>query len=176
MSLEVVEDGRYPLFEKLESGDLDMLIMSESTNYITPIRKDYHRLPITELEYSCCVAPYHRLAGYKRINAKDVGNDPVVTFQKGYHQQEFIKQMFADVGLVPNVTFCSGQLSTIWEMVAHSGMVTFLYQALRHQRPDLCFIDLDVNMTLHISLYWRPGGFIYNDMNKMIRCVRELQF
>ncbi len=175
VSFEVVEDGRYPLFDKLESGEIDMLIMSEAGNYTAPLKNDYHRLPITELEYSCCVAPGHRLAGCGRVGAADVGADPVVTFLQGYHQQEFIHKMFAEAGLVPNVAFCSGQLSTIWEMVAHSGMVTFLYRALSRQRPDLRFIPLQISMPVRISLFWRLGDFLYSDMNKLIRCVRELR-
>lgn len=175
VSLEIIEDGRYPLFDKLEKRELDMLIMSEGNNYITPISKEYLRLPITDLEYCCCVAPYHRLAGYPFISAPDVGGDPLVTFQPSYQQHEFVNKMFADVGLTPNVVFRSAQLSTIMEMVTYCGMVTFLYKALQHQWPDLRFIPLDVNMSIRINLYWRPGEFLYSDMNKMIHCVQELK-
>lgn len=170
--LELVEDGRYPLFELLENRQIDMVIMSEGIGGFTPLEQVYHRIPLTELEYCCCVAKEHRLAGYSCIRAQDIGNDPLVVFREGYQQQEFIQRIFSEAGITPNIAFQSGQLSTVWEMVAHCGMVTLSYRALSELRPDLCFIPMSHGVK--INLFWRKGGFLYSDMHKMICCVQEI--
>lgn len=173
--LLVEEGGRSPLFEKLKSGDVDMVIMSGSDRYITPLENNYDKIPITQLEYSCCISPDHRLAEYPSVRAIDIGREPLVTFQEGYHQRASIEKIFAEEGIEPNIVYRSAQLSTIWELVAHCGMTTFLYRVLSRQRPNLRFIPLNPPVMVPINLYWSPDSYLYGDINKFIHCIQELE-
>ena len=176
VTLLVEEGGRYPLFEKLKAGELDLVIMSEAESYIAPMENRYQKIPLTKLAYGCCVSPGHRLAEYSSVSIENVAREPLVTFQEGYHQLEFIDKVFADAMIEPNIAYQSSQLSTIWELVAHCGMTAFLYCALSRQRPDLRFIPFDPALDIQINLYWNSGNYLYSDINRFIRCVRELEF
>lgn len=172
--IQVVEDGRVPLFLKLENDEVDMILMSEEGDESIPIKARCRKLPVTELEYCCCVSPEHRLANYERAGAKEIGSDPLVTFTSGYHQESFVNRFFSEKGLVPNIAFRSDQLSTIYELVAKNQYISFMYGCLSQQRQDLRFLPVDPPLQVKISLFWKQSGVFYSDMNRLIQSIRRI--
>ena len=175
IALEATEDGRYPLFEKFENDELDAVIMSEGKNNLFSIKTSYHRLPIANLHFSCCMAPDHRLADQSSVTPEDIGDDPIVTFPSSYQYWIFVNRMFDEAGVKPNIVFCSEQLSTIHEMVTTCGMVTFLYTELQPHLPDLRFIPLDTDTSVDIYLLWRNDSFVFSGIPKLVSCIENIQ-
>lgn len=179
VDLQISEAGSYHLIEQLDSHALDMIIIpiNRSIRRLPMdqiLEKNYHHLSVLELEYACCVSPSHRLAQYERIGVSDVKGEPIVVFQQGYLQREYIINIFSECGETPNIVYTSSQLSTILELIAHNGMVSFMYRLVAKQRPNLRFIPLDPPNLVSVNLFWRRDSFLYSDMKKLIECVRNL--
>lgn len=173
VAFSLFEGGRQPLFEKLDSRELDMVICSHNTE----TDPSYHIMPLTNLEFGLCVHAGHRLAQQESVRIKDLADEPLAVFSLGFQMNQVVERAFARNGLSPNIIFRTSQISTMWEMVSNELASCFIYTALQSQRPDLCFLPLDEeNLSkakVPINLYWRKRDFFYSDMEKLIHCIKS---
>lgn len=169
--LLITEEGRYRLFEMLDRGELDMVIMSHDPE----LDADYRFLNITQLEFSYVTGPDNPLADRESVSVSEIGDAPLVLFQSSYQHARRVAELFAQEGLTPNEVYRTSQLSTAFELIRQGSMSGFLYKELRELRPDLRYLSLEPRLDVKIRLYWRRDSFLYSDMEKLIRTLKNMQ-
>ena len=172
VKLTVIEDGIYSLQKKLESRELDIVLNSIGPSVDS---QTYRTIHVKNLNWCFCTGPDSRFADRSSITIPEINQEPLVSFWGTHHHTSRLEDHFAEFGLVPNIVYSTGQLSTAFQLIRHNNMSSFLYEPLVEQNPDLKFIPLDPPIMVKISLLWRKDSFLYSDMEKLIRCIRSIE-
>jgi LysR family hydrogen peroxide-inducible transcriptional activator len=121
VDLQLVENTTARLVEGLQSGDLDLAILG---------------LPLASPDLVCCelfrepillaVPPGHRLAGFERVDLKEIREERVLLLREGHCFRDNALATCRKARLKPNAIFESDQFASIFALVAVGAGVSFV--------------------------------------------------
>ena len=98
---------------------------------------------------------------------------PLVLFKNSFFQTERILERFNQSGYNPNILLQTAQVTTMQNMAAIGLAVGFIFKFLLESTSDLVGIPLDPPMRTQISLVWKQGEHLSNNMNHLIQFVKK---
>lgn len=170
-ALHITEDEIQPLLKMLDNAELDMILMRD----FGELSKKYNKLVIANLDFVFCVSPEHPLANETSVNALDIADEPLITFQQDILPYSIAEQFYKDSGQKANIAYRSNQISTIMGMIQSNNTCAFMYRAMQRQWPDLRYISLSPENKQEIAFYWRKDSFLFSGVQHLFACIDEMK-
>lgn len=167
--LEITEDGRSALTEKLTENYLDMAFLPQSSAPDTRLEA----MKIAHLEIMCCVSKDSPISKCKAVTPELLKDTPLVLFENSFFQTEQIKKWFASEKISPNIILQTKQLSTMLTMISGNVAVGFALKHLIKENKSLKAIATEKPIYLDVSLVWKKDAYCFGSMDKFKRYVKE---
>lgn len=169
IQVQLREESSPGLARCLEQAEVDLAILDEAG--VTPALEE--RVLFTE-ELLLALPPKHSLAGKTRIALKTVAREPFILMKHGHGFRQIVMDLFAKVGLEPNVVFESGEIETVQALVA-IGMGISLVPAMVRKTTGVTYGELaPPKPTRTLSLSWRKGAALSPAAAAMMKTVVEV--
>ncbi len=169
LKINIVEGDGNGLMRLLDESKINMAFLP----HVAPFDKNYKAQPLVDLDNVCCMRKDHPLAKCKSIQLDALQTQPLVLFRNSFFQTQRINERFKQLGIEPNVLLHTTQVSTVLNLTASGLVVGFLFGFLLRSTPDLVGIPLDPPMHTQVSLVWKQGEYLNENMNRLIRFVKE---
>jgi len=167
--LNIIEDDRSGLMAMLEDNRINMALLP----YETSLEDHLNFLTLTELENVCCMHQSHPLAHKASVSLKDLENEKLILFKNSFFQTERILERFRLSGIEPNVILYTTQVSTVQSIVSGHLAIGFMFRFLPNSMPNLVGIPLDPPMHTKVSLVWKKGEYLSDDMLRLIKFAKH---
>lgn len=169
--INIVEDDRSGLIRLLDDNKINMAFLPHES----PFNDRYNSKPLTELNNVCCVNKKHRLSKKASVRIEDLKDEPLALFKNSFFQTERILERYKQSGIAPNILLDTVQVSTVQNIVSEGLAVGFIFEFLLKSNPDLVGIPLDPPMHTKVSLVWKRGEYLSENMNRFIKFVSEYE-
>lgn len=167
--INIIEDDRTGLIRMLEDHKINMAFLPHDGAMDAHLKSQ----ALIELDNVCCVSNHHRLSQKESLTLEDIKDEPLVLFKNSFFQTERIIERFNQNGYTPNVLLNTAQVTTMQNMAASGLAVGFIFKFLLESNSDLVGIPLDPPMRTQISLVWKQGEHLSNNMNHLIQFVKK---
>lgn len=151
---EIWEEGSLSVRNKIMNNTLDLgfSILNESE------QEHYQREVILETELLFCVSKSNPLAQKASLSIHDIQNEPIIFMREGFYQSQLIKNMYNEVGLIPNIVLVSSQILVIRNFVKINAGGAFLIKELVDPKDEFIVgIPFADPIKLKIGLIWRKN-------------------
>lgn len=167
--INIIEDDRTGLIRMLDEHKINMAFLPHDG----PIDVQLNSQAMIEFDNVCCVSKYHRLSQKESLTIEDIKDVHLVLFKNSFFQTERILERFNQSGYNPNILLQTAQVTTMQNMAASGLAVGFIFKFLLESTSDLVGIPLDPPMRTQISLVWKQGEHLSNNMNHLIQFVKK---
>lgn len=140
------------LVDRVVDGRTDLALVSPR-----PVSDDVAWRVLAQQQLALAVPTHHRLAGRRAVRLREIGDEPLITMHPSFGMRRILDELCAAAGFEPNITFESGELSTIGGLVS-AGLGVAVMPIQRHQPvPDgVALVPLNEEMaTRDIGIVWR---------------------
>ncbi len=169
IELEIIEDGRHGLLEKLSENYLDMIFLLHNT----ALDANFISADIATLEIVCCASKDSPIAQFKSVTPHILKDTSLVLFENSFFQTEEIKKWFALEKINPNIILQTNQLSTMLTMISNNVAVGFTFRDVANTKGDFAAIPLSKPMHVTASLVWKKDAYSFGCMEKFKKYVTE---
>ena len=169
ITLEIVEDGRSSLLDKLSENYLDMIFLLHNNS----LEEKFSSTKIARLEIVCCASKDNVIAKYKSVTPHLLKNTPLVLFENSFFQTEEIKKWFAYENITPNIILQTKQLSTMLTMISSNVAAGFTFRELTETNEDFIAIPTKNPMYADASLVWKKDSYYFSCMDKFRKYVDD---
>lgn len=169
ITLEIVEDGRSSLLDKLSENYLDMIFLLHNNS----LDEKFTSTKVARLEIVCCASKDNVIAEYKSVTPHLLKNTPLVLFENSFFQTEEIKKWFACEKVIPNIILQTKQLSTMLTMISSNVAVGFTFRELTEANKDFIAIPTKNPMYADASLVWKKDSYYFSCMEKFRKYVDD---
>lgn len=169
ITLEIVEDGRDSLLNKLSDNYLDMIFLLH--NY--SLDEKFVSTKVARLEIVCCVSKNNVISDYKSVTPHLLKNTPLVLFENSFFQTEEIKKWFACENVDPNIILQTKQLSTMLTMISSNVAAGFTFRELTETNKAFIAIPTKNPMYADASLVWKKDSYNFGCMEKFRNYVND---
>lgn len=152
LQISVYGDSAWNIQRKIESGEIDMGIISGRT----PAGLDSHH--VLREEVVACVHRFHPLAGRKKSAVRDLLAQPLVQFKKGYYLRELVDELAASHGIVPVVMAESNLFSLVRSLVKEELGLAFLLRMAVAKEAGVATIPCDPPLFLDLAIAWKKDA------------------
>lgn len=169
LKLSIYSDGANKIQSMVESGELDLGIVAradfpESITWQTLLRE----------EMVACVSSSHPLAGMLSITLKELSREPLLLFNEGHYQRQYLTEAMAHLGLAPKVVFETNLVPLLKKIVAGgNGMTTLLKMAVTD--PDLVAIPFSPPIFVEAVMVWKKNSYLSKATRAFIEFVEQLR-
>ena len=111
MRIALRQEPGHEILHDLASGVAELAIISPRP------AGEHGWLPLQRQRLALVVPSEHRLAGRRRVRLQDIADEDFVTVPSGFGFRSLVDELFAAAGVVPRVSFESGDLATIEGLV-----------------------------------------------------------
>ncbi len=172
VNISTHEFGSNCLLKSLRDGSLDLAIIP--TNVID--HENFNSIDLDEVETVFCVPRGHRLAKEKSVALRDLGNEPLILFDKGFIQYDVINAAFSALNIRPNIVHLSSQLYMIKEFISSGFACGFMFRDIAESISDIVSIPLSEPIRSKVILIWSKDRHMSSDMLKFISYARNAEF
>lgn len=169
ISLEIVEDGRNALLEKLSENYLDMIFLLHNNS----LDEKFTSAKVASLEIVCCVSKDNAISEYKSVTPQLLKNVPLVLFENSFFQTEEIKKWFARENVTPDIILQTKQLSTMLTMISSNVAVGFTFRELTETNKAFVAVPAKNPMYADASLVWKKDSYYFNCMEKFRKYIDD---
>lgn len=169
ITLEIVEDGRSSLLDKLSENYLDMIFLLQNDS----LDEKFISTKVARLEIVCCASKDNVIAKYKSVTPHLLENMPLVLFENSFFQTEEIKKWFALENVTPNIILQTKQLSTMLTMISGNVAAGFTFRELTETNKDFIAIPMKNPMYADASLVWKKDSYYFSCMEKFRKFVDD---
>lgn len=175
INIEIIEEGANVLKEMLIKKEIDYAILVGENNNQDVI--EYTE--VTNDSLAVFVNNKHQLANKNYIEFQDLEDESLVLLSDNFVLHTVITDRFKEVGLVPKITFTSGQWDLLTQIVQDEPLITILPKSLdsKIKANSLKVIDFNPKLLWTIALCRNKNvvespsalllkEFIYNFYNK----------
>ncbi len=167
ITLEIVEDGRSSLLNKLSENYLDMIFLLHNNS----LDGKFTSAKVARLEIVCCASKDNVIAKYKSVTPHLLKNAPLVLFENSFFQTEEIKKWFAREKATPNIILQTKQLSTMLTMISNNVAAGFTFRELAETKKDFIAIPTKNPMYADASLVWKKDSYYFSCMDKFRKYI-----
>jgi len=169
ITLEIIEDGRSSLLDKLSENYLDMIFLLHNNS----LDEKFSSTKIARLEIVCCASKDNVIAKYKSVTPHLLKNTPLVLFENSFFQTEEIKKWFACEKITPNIILQTKQLSTMLTMISSNVAAGFTFRELTETNKDFIAFPTENPMYADASLVWKKDSYYFSCMDKFRKYVDD---
>jgi len=169
ITLEIIEDGRSSLLDKLSENYLDMIFLLHNNS----LEEKFSSTKIARLEIVCCASKDNVIAEYKSVTPHLLKNTPLVLFENSFFQTEEIKKWFAYENITPNIILQTKQLSTMLTMISSNVAAGFTFRELTETNKDFIAFPTENPMYADASLVWKKDSYYFSCMDKFRKYVDD---
>ena len=169
ITLEIIEDGRSSLLDKLSENYLDMIFLLHNN----PLDEKFTSAKIARLEIVCCASKESGIAEYESVTPHLLRDTPLVLFENSFFQTEEIKKWFAYEEVAPNIILQTKQLSTMLTMISNNVAAGFTFRELAEINNDFIAIPTKNPMYADASLVWKKDSYYFSCMEKFRKYVND---
>lgn len=169
ISLEIFEDGRKNLLEKLSENHLDMIFSLHKNS----LDEKFASKKVAELEIVCCTTKDDAVSKNKAITPQDIEKAPLVLFEDGFFQTAEIKKWFAIENITPNILLQTKQFSTMLTLISNNIALGFAFKNLVETNKNLVAIPLDPPIFVEASLIWKKDSYFFDSMKKFYQYIQN---
>ena len=169
ITLEIVEDGRSGLLDKLSENYLDMIFLLHNNS----LDAKFKLIKIARLEIVCCASKDSPIAQFKSVTPDILKDTSLVLFENSFFQTEEIKKWFTLKKVNPNIIMQTKQLSTMLTMISNNVAVGFTFRDVANTKEDFVAIPLKEPMYVTASLVWKKDAYSFGCMEKFKKYVKE---
>ncbi len=172
VNISTHEFGANCLLESLRDESLDLAIIP--TNVVD--HENFNSIDLGEVETVFCVPKGHRLANEASVDIRDIKNEPLILFDKGFIQYDVITAAFSSANIKPNIVHLSSQLYMIKEFISSGFACGFMFRDIAASIPDIVSIPLSDPIHSRVILIWSKERHMSNDMLKFISYAKNTDF
>ena len=169
ITLEIVEDGRSSLLDKLSENYLDMIFLLHNNS----LDEKFASTKVARLEIVCCASKDNVIAEYSLVTPHLLKNVPLVLFENSFFQTEEIKKWFAREKVTPNIILQTKQLSTMLTMISSNVAAGFTFRELTEANKSFIAIPTKTPMYADASLVWKKDSYNFSCMEKFRKYVDD---
>jgi len=169
ITLEIVEDGRSGLLDKLSENYLDMIFLLHNNS----LDEKFASAKVASLEIVCCASKNNEIAEYKSVTPHLLKNVPLVLFENSFFQTEEIKKWFAREKVTPNIILQTKQLSTMLTMISSNVAAGFTFRELTETNKAFIAIPIENPMFADVSLVWKKDSHYLSCMEKFRKYIND---
>ena len=169
ITLEIVEDGRSSLLDKLSENYLDMIFLLHNNS----LDEEFASTKVARLEIVCCASKDNVIAEHKSVTPHILKNTPLVLFENSFFQTEEIKKWFACEKITPNIILQTKQLSTMLTMISSNVAAGFTFRELTKTNEAFIAIPTKNPMYADASLVWKKDSYYFGCMEKFRKYVDD---
>ena len=169
ITLEIVEDGRSSLLDKLSENYLDMIFLLHNNS----LDEKFACTKVARLEIVCCASKDNVIAEYSSVTPHLLKNVPLVLFENSFFQTEEIKKWFAREKVTPNIILQTKQLSTMLTMISSNVAAGFTFRELTEANKSFIAIPTKTPMYADASLVWKKDSYNFSCMEKFRKYVDD---
>ena len=168
--LETVEHGTLDLLEQLSSELLDVIIVP--TNFDIP--EDFSVIPLRQSETVFCVAKGHPLSGERTVSIAQIKDEPLVMFNRGFFQSNFVEQLYRKHGVKPNVVYYTDQFYTVYKHIALNNASGFMLRDGAILFDDIVPISLETPALTDISIVTKKAHTLFKAPLNFIDFIQKM--
>ncbi len=169
ITLEIVEDGRNGLLDKLSENYLDMVFLLDNNSLDTK----FMSTKVAELEIVCCASKDNKIAKYKSVTPNLLKNTPLVLFENTFFQTGKIKKWFTAEKITPNIILQTKQLSTMLTMISSNTAAGFTFRELTKTNETFVAIPTELPMYADVNLVWKKDSYYFGTMEKFRKYINK---
>jgi LysR family transcriptional activator of glutamate synthase operon len=129
-------------------------------------------LPVRRERLVVVVPPTHRLRGRKRVDLVELADDELVTTPVGFAHSAIVQGLFAEVGVVLQISFESADLATIEGLVSAGLGVAVVPEPFAGQSGSVGLALSSPGATRTIGLTWRTDRPLAPPAQRFVDFVR----
>lgn len=167
--LEITEDGRNGLLDKLSDNYLDMVFLLQNES----LDKKFCSTKISHLEIVCCVSTDNPIAKNESVTPEILKDTPLVLFENSFFQTEAIKEWFTAKKVSPNIIMQTKQLSTMLTMISENIACGFTFRQLTEVNKSFIAIPTKDPMYADACLVWKKDSYHFGCMDKFKQYIKE---
>jgi len=169
IQVQLREESSPGLARCLEQGEVELAILDEAG--VTPALDQ--KTLFTE-DLLVALPPKHPLVGKKKVNLKDLAEEPFILMKTGHGFRQIVLDLFRKAGLEPKVVFESGEIETMQALVG-AGLGISLVPRMVRKATGLAYLELAApKPTRTLSLAWRKGATLSPAAEAMRKVVTEV--
>lgn len=169
ITLEIVEDGRSGLLDKLSENYLDMIFLLHNNS----LDAKFKLIKIACLEIVCCASKDNAISKHQSVTPNLLKNTPLVLFENSFFQTEEIKKWFACEKVNPNIILQTKQLSTMLSMISGNVAAGFTFRQLAEANKSFVAIQTEKPMYVDACLVWKKDSFQFSCMEKFRNYIND---
>ena len=169
IAFEVTEDSTETLYQKIDTGELDLAL----TVSITPPGPDYRAVILGHSRLLFCVHRDHPLANEQVETLAQVGNTPLIMLSDRNSQTKYLKRLFRTVDYTPNVIQYTSQVFTILQHIRENAAAGFLSEDIAEREESLVGFALREVEEASITVIWRKDAQFFPAMEALVHYVRN---
>jgi len=165
---EIWEEGSLSIRNKIMNHTLDLgfSILNESE------QERYQKEVILETELVYCVSKDNPLAHKEFVTIEDIKSEPVILMKEGFFQTRLIKDMYSQIGLVPNIVLVSSQILVIRNFIKINAGGAFLIKELVDADDEhIIGIPFKEKLNLKIGLIWRKNVELHQGAIEFVKYI-----
>ena len=163
IDLSITEKGRYELFDQLNDGILDLLLLPHTK----PFDASFSAKRIGSLEIACFVGTDSPLAARETVDAAALSDVPLVLFSDTFFQTRRIKAWFSAAKVEPRVLLQTEQLSTAERMIEESLAAGFMFKCLAKEGGAMRAIPLSPAIRVDVSVIRKRDTRVSDAMRRL---------
>lgn len=162
ITLEITEDGRDELLNKLSENSLDMVFSIDNNS----LDDRFSSMQVANLEIVCCVSKNSPLAKCKSVTAQMLKDVPLVLFEDSFYQTKEIKRWFSSEKVSPEIILQTRQLSTLLTMISSGIAAGFVFRELCGTNENFVAISAQKPIYAATSIIWNRDSYCLGCMEK----------
>ena len=162
ITLEITEDGRDELLNKLSENSLDMVFSIDNNS----LDDRFSSMQVANLEIVCCVSKNAPLAKCKSVTPQMLKDVPLVLFEDGFYQTKEIKRWFSCEKVSPEIILQTRQLSTLLTMISSGIAAGFVFRELCGTNENFVAISAENPIYAGTSIIWNRDSYCLGCMEK----------
>lgn len=169
ITLEIIEDGRSSLLDKLSENYLDMIFLLHNNS----LDEKFALAKVANLEIVCCASKDNVITEHKSVTPQLLKNTPLVLFENSFFQTDEIKKWFACEKITPNIILQTKQLSTMLTMISNNVAAGFTFRELTKTNETFIAIPTKNPMYVDASLVWKKESYYFGCMEKFRKYIDD---
>lgn len=151
--LNILECGGADILDMLRNGRLDFALIPVDDL----IGGFYEVREIGQFQVVLAVPPGHPLASRDCVTVEELSRELFVYFDEDGIFSRRVNQVFEAVRVRPRILCITSQVYTVRKFVAHGVALSFLFEGIAREAPDICGVPLDPPIRIRLGLIWRKG-------------------
>lgn len=168
LKLTVVEHGSLKIKSMVIDGKLDAAIISGND----PLPSSLDSVYLCTLKILFYTSIESSIAYMTELDIQQLDTTPLVTLKEDSFINYYVKQIFKNNSITPNIVLYTNQLNTIKRLVDNNTASTFLYEGILELTDNIISIPLKENDNIKIRLIWNKNRKQTSHFKKLVNFIK----